>query len=181
MRGRTKAAISLASLLFGILGLFSLLWLNQFPYRLSQAAETSFKQTHFLTAALLIGGLVCGVTVLCLARLDSCPKSKSGDWVGVSLSLIGSILFYFDFGSVGAHSTPSALNMCINYQRSIDATKERWVIRTSATNGTVIDWNQIAADLPRGLPQCPSGGKYDLGNVGEPVTCSIPEHRADAQ
>jgi len=181
MLNRSKAAISLASLLLGVLGVISLIWLNQFPYRLSQAGEISFKRTHFLSAALLIGGLVSGVTAVCLARRNSTVMSKSGAWSGVALSLIGLILFYFDFGGVGVHSTPSAFNICINNQRSIDAAKERWVMSTSATNGTVIDWNQIAADFPRGLPQCPSGGKYNLGKVGEPVTCSIPEHRADIQ
>jgi hypothetical protein len=177
MLGRAKAAISLGSLLFGIMGVISLIWLNQFHYRLSQAGEISFKRTHFLTAALLIGALVCGVAALCMARRDSSIMSKSGAWGGVALSLIGLVLFNFDFGGVGVHSTPSALNVCINNQRSIDAAKERWVMHTSASNGTVINWNQIAADFPRGLPQCPLGGKYDLGKVGEPVTCSIPEHR----
>lgn len=181
MLGRAKAAISLGSLLFGILGVTSLMWLNQFPYRLSQAEEISLKRTHVLTAAMLIGGVVCGVTALRVARRDSSVMSKIGAWGGVSLSLIGLILFYFDFGGVGVHSTPSAFNTCINNQRGIDAAKERCVMHTSATNGTVINWNQIAADFPRGLPQCPSGGKYDLGKVGEPVTCSIPEHRADVQ
>jgi hypothetical protein len=30
------------------------------------------------------------------------------------------------------------------------------------------------------LPICPEQGKYKLGKVGEPVTCSNPNHRIPA-
>lgn len=181
MSGRIKTWIGVAGLLFSIFGLLSLFWLGQFPYRLSHLQEISFKKTYFLTPVFLIGGLACGITALCLTRRDSTRLFKGGAWASVLLSLIGLILLRFDVGSWGVHSAPSALNICINNQRSIDTAKEKWALRNSATSGTEVNWDQITADFPNGFPKCPEGGRYELRRVGEPVLCSNPNHRIPSQ
>lgn len=71
----------------------------------------------------------------------------------------------------------SAANYCINNERKIEAAKENWALRTGVTNGAEVSWSDIAPEFPGGFPNCPDGGKYTLGRVGEEVSCSNPEHR----
>jgi len=176
--GRANAAFSFGSILTGVLGVISLIWLHQFPYRLSQPESISFKQTFFCAATLLIGSFACGLIAFRLTWRKSSFMSKIGALGGVSISTLGLSALCLDFGAVGVHSMPSALNVCINNQRMINGAKEVWKMRVGAQIGTAIDWNEIASEFSRALPQCPSGGKYDLGKVGESVACSIAEHQA---
>lgn len=176
--GRLNAALCFGSFLTATLGVISLIWLHQFPYRLSQSQSISYKHALFYTTTLLVGSVACGVIALRVTRRESGVVSKVGALGGVSMSLLGLIALCFDIGTVGVHSMPSAFNVCVTNQRILDGAKEVWTTSVGAQNGAAIDWNQIASEFLRGLPQCPSGGKYDLGKVGESVTCSIAEHRA---
>jgi hypothetical protein len=78
----------------------------------------------------------------------------------------------------------SPQNACINNLRYIDAAKQNWAIDNHKTNGPV-SWNDILPYLATiqkeqsrkaGLPHCPSGGTYALGNLEEPPKCSIEAH-----
>jgi hypothetical protein len=68
-------------------------------------------------------------------------------------------------------------NPCINIMRQMDAAKQEWALENGKTNGVVCTENDltpyIKLDAKGNLPQCPQGGKYTIGKVGEPVTCSL--------
>jgi hypothetical protein len=70
----------------------------------------------------------------------------------------------------------SAQNACVNNLREIDGAKQQWAMENSNTNGPVT-WNDILPFLGHGpaggMPRCPKGGQYTLGNLDEPPTCSI--------
>jgi len=71
----------------------------------------------------------------------------------------------------------SPANTCINNLRQLDAAKREWALENGKTNGVVCTENDltpyIKLDARGNLPQCPQGGKYTIGKVGEPVTCSL--------
>ncbi len=190
MSGKIKTGLgiclSIGAFLFALLGLLALLSLSQFPYRLSQSQGISFRAIYFLTTAFFVGGLFSGVAGFCLAQtskmnVESSGFMRGGIWAGISISFIGLAMLCFDIGNWGIHSTPSALNTCLNNLRKIDEAKEEWVLRSGATNGTEVSWENIERDFPKGFPVCPEGGKYNLARVGEPVTCSNPNHRIPSQ
>jgi hypothetical protein len=65
---------------------------------------------------------------------------------------------------------------CINNLRQIEGAKARWVIEArKGTNDAPSD-TDIARYIPGGIPTCPSGGIYTLGQVGENPRCSITGH-----
>jgi general secretion pathway protein G len=69
-------------------------------------------------------------------------------------------------------------NICINNLRQVDGAKEQWALENGKTNGdTVVTENDIKPylrlDSKGNLPQCPSGGKYVIGRLNEPPTCSL--------
>jgi hypothetical protein len=71
-------------------------------------------------------------------------------------------------------------NACINNLRQIDAAKNEWALEKRKTTGTLITEDDIKPylklDANGNLPQCPAGGKYTIGKVGEKPTCSISGH-----
>jgi hypothetical protein len=72
----------------------------------------------------------------------------------------------------------SPANACINNLRQIDGAKQQWALESGKTNGDIIvTENDIRPYLGRGaegrIPQCPSGGKYTIGKLKEPPTCSL--------
>ncbi len=176
-----KTLTSVGACSFSILGLLSLFWLDQFHYRLSHAQEINFKAIHVLTWVFFLGGLAFGIIAVSLRRGEPANIATVGGAVSVLLSLVGLLLFRFDIGTWGVHSAPSALNVCLNNQRSIEVAKEQWALRTGSTSGTTVRWDDIAPDFPNGFPRCPEGGQYEIGKAGEPSTCSIPEHRIPVQ
>jgi hypothetical protein len=180
MSGRPKTsyriALSLLPILFGVIGAFALFFLVQFPYRITYADGASFKRTYFLTAGAFSMGLIFGFVALWFTWKETNQFIKRGAWCGIFLSFVGLAFLCFG-GNTGIHSITSALNVCINNQRSIGTAKEEWALHSGATNGAAISWNDIAAYFSNGFPICPEGGKYELGKVGESVTCSNPKHQ----
>jgi glucan phosphoethanolaminetransferase (alkaline phosphatase superfamily) len=80
---------------------------------------------------------------------------------------------------ISAHST-SSTNACINNLRIIDAAKEQWALENNkSTNDTPV-WNDIQPYLGRSstnkILQCPDGGIYTIGKIGQLPTCSIEGH-----
>jgi hypothetical protein len=71
-------------------------------------------------------------------------------------------------------------NACINNLRQIDAAKTEWALEKRKPKDTPITEDDIKPylklDANGSLPQCPAGGKYTIGKVGEKPTCSIPGH-----
>jgi hypothetical protein len=75
----------------------------------------------------------------------------------------------------GTFATPA----CINNLRYIEAAKQEWALKNGKTNGSIVTENDIMPYLkgwsqPKtNFPECPSGGKYTIGKIGENPTCSL--------
>jgi len=170
--------VVLVSVLLGILGVFELNSLVHFGYRLSYEEGIAFSRKHLLVIVAFFAGAFCGGFGLTL-----CQKWSGGAFMklaatgSVGLSLVGLAILCISPGNLGVHSIRSATNECGNNLRAIDKAKEEWVLHNAATNGTKVSWEQITNSFPKGFPVCPEGGRYELGKVGEPVTCSNPSHR----
>jgi Domain of unknown function (DUF4190) len=73
--------------------------------------------------------------------------------------------------------TTSQANACINNLRQIDAAKNEWALENHKTNGTPVTESDIKPyiklDASGNLPECPAGGTYIIGSVGQPPACSL--------
>jgi hypothetical protein len=68
----------------------------------------------------------------------------------------------------------SASDACVMQLRQVAGAKDQWVIENHKTSNDVISWDDIKPYLPHGqILQCPDGGTYILGRVGEPPRCSL--------
>jgi hypothetical protein len=71
---------------------------------------------------------------------------------------------------------------CINNLRQIESAKQQWALENGKTANDVPSWDDIRPYIGRGekgeMPQCPQGGSYILGRIGESPKCSIggPSH-----
>ena len=99
----------------------------------------------------------------------------------ICLSLLDLAIWFISPGKLGIHSIRSAVNECANNLRAVEKAKQEWAMSNAVSNGTELRWEQISSAFPKGLPVCPEGGKYELGKVGEPVTCSNPNHKIASQ
>ncbi len=72
--------------------------------------------------------------------------------------------------------TVSQQNACINNLRQIDAAKQQWALEKGKQATDVPAMEDLKPYLQR-IPHCPAGGTYTLNAVGQPPTCSIPDHR----
>ncbi|HTY89493.1 MAG TPA: hypothetical protein VMB80_18735 [Candidatus Acidoferrum sp.] len=74
--------------------------------------------------------------------------------------------------------TVSQKNACINHLGQIDAAKQQWALEKGKSSTDVPTFDDIKVYLVHErLPQCPAGGTYLLNAVGQPPTCSIPDHQ----
>jgi hypothetical protein len=180
MAGKIKTwfAISfgLGAPLFSILGVCGYILLCLCPYRVDYIQAANFDRISIFTLASFIGGIFCGVVVLCFSGQKSKRFVKGGLWI----SLVGLAACFFN-PYLWVHSVITAKTVCINNTRRIEGAKEEWAQRSGATNGTEVTWNNITLYFTNGFPKCPEGGTYSLGKVGEPVLCSIPDHRLPPQ
>ena len=94
-------------------------------------------------------------------------------WAGalalLLLFLVFQAVFYFKPPGVEG-------SYCINNLRQIEAAKNEWALEKGKTNGevaTIVDltpYIQLGPDS--NFPECPQGGTYSLGRVGENPICS---------
>jgi hypothetical protein len=105
------------------------------------------------------------------------PKKKSSAtkfviWGAVTCLLIAFALAIVIPNRPGPRTSPA--NACINNLRQIDGAKEQWALDHNAKTNETVPVNQLTNYLYRGaMLQCPSGGVYKIGKVGEPPTCSL--------
>lgn len=66
-------------------------------------------------------------------------------------------------------------NSCLNNLRQIRQAKESWALANKKTAGEEATIQDVAL-LMTGWPECPGGGAYALGKVGEEPRCSLPNH-----
>jgi hypothetical protein len=71
----------------------------------------------------------------------------------------------------------SQRNACINNLRMIEAAKQQWALEKGKKDGDVPTQDDLMPYLSGHWPVCPQGGTYTIGAVGEPPTCSIPDHK----
>jgi hypothetical protein len=72
----------------------------------------------------------------------------------------------------------SPANACINNLRQLDGAKQQWALENGKTNGDIVVTEAdikpcLGRDPNRNFPHCPSGGKYTIGKLNEPPTCSL--------
>ena len=99
----------------------------------------------------------------------------------VGLLLLSVVLLWLAAGiilpSLPDRPISAPKNTCVNQLRLIDVAKRQWAIENRKTNGPVA-WNDIFPYLwTNAVPQCPKGGSYTLGPVGELPTCSVEGHK----
>lgn len=97
------------------------------------------------------------------------------------LLLIPLALFVIFVSAIGirtfivARSTPASI-ACLHILRKIDGAKQQWALENGSATNVIPSWNELRSYIGRaenrGLPQCPKGGTYILGRVGEPPRCS---------
>jgi len=63
---------------------------------------------------------------------------------------------------------------CIMNLKAIESAKEAWAAENRKADGDPVDVEAVNAYLKNSeAPQCPAGGTYTYGNVGEKPTCSL--------
>jgi|SRR5690348_10127167 hypothetical protein len=65
---------------------------------------------------------------------------------------------------------------CANNLLQINGAKEQWARDNKAEPGTPVIEAEVAEYMKHGMPECPRGGRYTIGKVGELAHCSIPDH-----
>jgi hypothetical protein len=81
--------------------------------------------------------------------------------------------------AVGNSRPVSQRNACINNLRQIDAAKQQWALEKGKKASDVPTEDDLKPYLSRGadeFPKCPLGGKYTIGELDQPPTCSVPGH-----
>jgi len=155
---------------------------------------------------LAIWSLVLGILgLLCFSILSAVPavicghmafsriKRSAGAMTGQGLAIAGLVTGYLGIAwaivfipMMAAIAIPNfvkarniaQMNACINNLRMVDAAKQQWALENRKVNSDIPSQAEVAHYLKnRQLPVCPAGGDYTIKNVGEPPTCSIPNHR----
>jgi len=67
---------------------------------------------------------------------------------------------------------------CFNNLRAIDAAEQMWAMEKHKTTNDTPAWADLQSYLRSTNFTCPAGGIYSLARIGEPPTCSVPEHSA---
>jgi len=69
-------------------------------------------------------------------------------------------------------------NICRNNLRMIDMAKDMAALELALSNGSSVTEKQISGQIKDGYSslECPSGGSYDIGTIGEPPTCTVTSH-----
>lgn len=69
-----------------------------------------------------------------------------------------------------AHSQAQS---CISSLKKIDEAKEMWAIAYHKADGAAVQMADLVPDFITRLPQCPGGGTYAVGDLGDTPTCSL--------
>jgi hypothetical protein len=163
--------------LFGATGYFLLL---RYPYRIDYIQECNLNRTSAFTLASLVAGILCGLVSFTFYRRKSSSFAGMVSFGSTLLAAAGLVVL-FSTPRLAVRSVLTAQNACINNARQIEAAKADWAQKHAATNGAEVTWNDIAPYFTNVFPKCPEQGRYELGKVGEPVTCSNPQHQIKNQ
>jgi len=67
----------------------------------------------------------------------------------------------------------SRTKTCVGNLKQMDSAKEQWAMENKKAEGDACADTDIAPDYIKAMPECPSGGTYDVGNIGDNPTCSL--------
>ncbi|HNX90644.1 MAG TPA: prepilin-type N-terminal cleavage/methylation domain-containing protein [Candidatus Omnitrophota bacterium] len=67
-------------------------------------------------------------------------------------------------------------NTCLSNLKLIDGAKTLWAIETGTPEGDTVSMVDIVSAYIKKDPICPSGGTYDVGEVGTAPTCTKSGH-----
>ncbi len=77
---------------------------------------------------------------------------------------------------VRARST-SEKSSCLNNLREIDGAKQQWGLENNKLNADTPISSDLSVYLKHNIfPECPGGGAYTIGNLGELPLCNIAGH-----
>jgi hypothetical protein len=171
--GRRAVQISLILLFAAAVGLAAKAASITMPYRLSYWEGLRFHRWLWIWYGAVVGALACVPVWMCLA-------STRREKMGGLLAGPAVVLFFFMAHPSFVHSITSAKNHCINQLREVDGAKERWAELIRRKNGDEVDLTGVVELLRlKKLPECPEGGPYRIGKVGEVPRCAIAEHNLE--
>lgn len=70
----------------------------------------------------------------------------------------------------------SKIRVCRSHLRHLQDAKDRWAIENRKTSSDKPTFDDLIPTYLKGAPVCPNSGTYELGAVGENVTCTTPGH-----
>lgn len=155
---------------------------------LSSSAPASEVDLHKLLGGDFVDGKVEDVRLACqngtwllhFAVSRPPPTSEKHTPVIDPERQITSIVLQKPVGAAGAAwsladtvQTPETVIRCRRNQRQIVAAKEQWSLAEGRETGSPVDVPEVDEFIKNGHPQCPEGGEYTYGAVGEPVRCTV--------
>jgi hypothetical protein len=107
--------------------------------------------------------------------------TRDEDAVTILVMLVAAVFGILLFVTVGdlvmSDRKNSAKLACFIQLRDIDAVEQTWALKNQNTTNDTPQWEDVLGYFYRPeQPQCPARGTYTLARIGEPPTCSIPEH-----
>lgn len=133
----------------------------------------SFYGLPFAICAFLLGG----VGWFLITRRNSSMSRNAKALIALTSFLCAGFVFAAVIPMfIKAIYTTSA-NACPNNLRLIDSAKQQWALEQNRKVGDIVTENDLKPYVGRGpdgeFPECPAGGAYIIGRVGEPPRCSV--------
>ena len=143
------------------------------PYRLSYWEGQAFWRWVYVWYGAIA---VAGACLVVWCRIASTRKEKSAG----HFAAVGLLVFFFLAPPNWVHSITSVKNHCINQVRQIDGAIEEWAELKRKEEGSEVDIAAVRELMKlKNIPECPEGGAYRIGKVGETPRCAIGEHNLE--
>jgi hypothetical protein len=128
-------------------------------------------QAVIMVSAVSVFVLVAGLGVLCflLAR-------KQRVFAFVWLVILGTLMAGLTTPIFSRSPEATRRIHCTNTRVQIEMAIKHWAEEGKIAQGADVDVEAAAVFLKGGIPQCPEGGSYMIGKVGQHVSCSIMDH-----
>ena len=93
----------------------------------------------------------------------------------VSCAIVVSLIIAFGVRWFIRAQTQSARYSCVAALRAIDGMKQTWALEFHKTTNDVPRWDDLAKQSGKAewRWECPDGGVYTIGRVGDHPSCSI--------